>query len=43
MRPRRSPDHQRVVLERRRSSAASPIPSGKTYKRKPKHTGREYR
>lgn len=43
MRPRRTPDHQRVVLERRRSSAASPIPSGRIYKRKPKHAGREYR
>lgn len=40
MKPRRSPEHQRVVLERRRSSAASPIPSGKKYKRKPKHPPR---
>lgn len=40
MRPRRSSEHQRIVLERRRSSAASPIPSGKTYRRKPKHRNR---
>lgn len=42
MKPRRSAEHQRVVLERRRSSAASPIPSGRQYKRKPKHPKRDH-
>lgn len=32
-------DEVRRVQELRRSSAASPVPSGKQYKRRPKHLG----
>lgn len=37
---RRSTEHQRQVMEIRRSSAASKHKSVKDYRRKPKHVGR---
>lgn len=38
--PRRNAEHQRRVIETRRSNATSKHKSVKDYRRKPKHTGR---
>lgn len=43
MKSRRSPEHLRAVLERRRSSAAAPRPSGKVYRRRDKHNRIDHR
>ena len=37
MKNRRTPEHQRRVLELRRSNASTPIQSKKAYKRKSKY------
>ena len=38
MKSKRSPEHQRRVIEIRRSNASTPVPSKKVYKRKDKYT-----
>lgn len=39
---RRNPQHQREVLELRRSNAAMPHRSGKEYRRTRKHRGKDW-